>query len=132
MMKNIFLALFTHLLKKKFAFLSICFVFLLLASSFSTHSSEQKNIISISYMDQVVRRKKNLIERRCKKHRLGEKGFMMIELKVSHKGGAKARMVSTDLKDKIFIQCSLSVLNRIQFKKFDQGFVTRIYRFFIL
>ncbi len=83
-------------------------------------------------MDQVVKRKKTVIVEKCLKHIEWETGFMMVELKVSKEGKTSARLVATELENEKFLTCVLSVLNRIQFKKFAKTIITRIYRFFIL
>ena len=54
----------------------------------------------------------------------------MIEIKVTTKGKAKARLIGTEINNKDFLNCALSILNRIQFRKIKK--VSRIYRFFIL
>ena len=87
---------------------------------------------SVSYLDQVVKRKKNLILKKCPKPTSQTQGFMMIELKVFNSGKTKARMTATDLTNKNFLKCALSVLNRTRFKKFKNASVTRIYPFFVL
>lgn len=87
---------------------------------------------AVPYMDQVVKRKKAVIKEKCLKHIGLETGFMMVELKVSREGKTSARLVATELKNQNFLTCVLSVLNRIQFKKFTETIITRIYRFFIL
>ena len=87
----------------------------------------------IPYMDQVIKRKKSIINNKCLKHiKENEKGFLMIEIKISDKGKTKARLVATELENKEFLICTLSILNRTQFKKIKKGDVTRIYRFFVL
>jgi len=81
-------------------------------------------------MDQVIERKKTTIIEKCVK-RLPKnvKGFIMIEINISHNGKSNNRIVATNIDNKKFLNCALSILNRIQFKKI--GPVTRIYRFFI-
>ena len=82
-------------------------------------------------MDQVIKRKKRVIAKKCLKYiKEHTKGFIMIEIKVSTKGKAKARLIGTEINNKDFLNCTLSILNRIQFKKIKK--VSRIYRFFIL
>ncbi len=88
-------------------------------------------IPSVSYMDQVMNRRKKLIAQKCEKPRQ-VKGFMMIELKVLPKGETRVRLISTDLKHKAFLNCALNLLSRTQFKAFSQTPLSRIYRFFIL
>ena len=81
-------------------------------------------------MDQVMKRKKTVIAKKCLKYiKSHETGFIMVEIKISGKGKAKARLIGTEINDKIFLNCMLSILNRIQFKKIKK--VSRIYRFFI-
>ena len=87
----------------------------------------------ISYMDQVIKRKQKIIAKKCLKHIEDDKtGFLMVEIKVSRKGKTKSRLVATELNNKDFLNCTLSVLNRIKFKKIKENTVTRIYRFFVL
>ena len=105
--------------------------FLTISPAVSPAISKQNQLI-VPYMDQVVKRKKNIIAKKCLKYTSQETGFMMVELKVSQKGKTTARLVATELKNKTFLTCVLSVLNRTQFKKWGETSVTRIYRFFIL
>ena len=83
-------------------------------------------------MDQVIKRKKRVISEKCLKHiKKNTKGFMMIEIKVSAKGKAQVRLVATELENKPFLNCALSILNRTRFKTAKKKSVTRIYRFFV-
>ena len=82
-------------------------------------------------MDQVIDRKKQLIGKKCSKLKK-VKGFMMVEMQVSSKGETTARLLATDIKDKLFLNCAVSLLNRTKFKAFSRHSVSRIYRFFIL
>ncbi len=93
-----------------------------------------QKFLSVSYMDRVIHKKKHFITQKCLKTKTSEEtGFMLIEVEVSSKGKVQTRLVSTELKDPIFLQCALSVLNRTRFKSFKgSSFVTRIYRFFVL
>ena len=111
-------------------FLRISLFFTLLFSTLC-FSIQIKELPLILYMDQVIKRKKIVIAKKCLKHlKHGIKGFMIIEIGVSQKGKTKARLVATEIKNTFFLNCTLSVLRRIQFKKFKKP-VTRIYRFFI-
>ena len=57
----------------------------------------------------------------------------MIEMKVFKTGKTQVRLMGTELKSKVFLQCSLAILNRTRFKKFKNGrIVTRVYRFFCI
>ena len=88
---------------------------------------------AIPYMDQVINRKKSIIIEKCSKHTTeNTKGFIMIEIKALPKKPAKARLIATELDNKEFLDCILSILNRIQFKKMTEYPVARIYRFFVL
>ena len=85
----------------------------------------------IPYMDQVIKRKKSTIAKKCLKHlKQPTKGFMIIEIEVSQKGKTKARLIATEVENTLFLNCALSVLRRIQFKRLKEP-VARIYRFFI-
>lgn len=84
-------------------------------------------------MDQVIKKKKTLMIKKCLNHiKDNSKGFMMIEIKIFPKGNVKSRLIATEIKSPEFIKCSLSILNRIKFKKISDLTMTRIYRFFIL
>ena len=84
-------------------------------------------------MDQVIDRKKAIIIDKCSKHiKNPTKGFIMIEIKVLPKKTTEARLIATELKNKEFLNCILSILNRIQFKKMRSYPLSRIYRFFVL
>lgn len=86
----------------------------------------------IPYMDQVINRKKPIIFKKCLKHIEHHKtGFLMVEIKVSQNGKTKSRLIATEINNKEFLNCTLSVLNRVRFKKMKRS-VSRIYRFFIL
>ena len=87
-------------------------------------------IPAVSYMDQVIDRKNQLIVQKCTKPKR-TKGFMMIEVQVLPTGEAKARLLATDLKEKAFVSCALSLLSRTKFKAFSPHTVSRIYRFFL-
>lgn len=96
-----------------------------------SYSTSKTSLPIVPYMDQVIKRKKKLIAKKCLKYvKEHKKGFIMIEIKVSTKGKAKARIVGTEINNKDFLNCTLSILNRIQFKKIKK--VSRIYRFFIV
>lgn len=87
----------------------------------------------IPYMDQVIKRKKEIITKKCLKHiEKNTTGFLMIEITVFQKGNTKPRLVATELKNKDFLNCTLSVLSRIQLKEIKEESVSRIYRFFVL
>ena len=117
-------------IKIYFLFIISCFFFFV---PFFCFASQNKNPPAVPYMDQVIKRKKKVIIEKCLKHiKVNTKGFMMIEIKVSPKGITKARLVATELEAPKFVNCTLSVLNRIQFKKIKNSPVTRIYRFFVL
>ena len=84
-------------------------------------------------MDQVINRKKTIIIDKCSKHiKKHTTGFIMIEVKVLPKKKTQARLIATELKNKEFLNCILSILNRIQLKKMRKYPLTRIYRFFVL
>ncbi|MDE0518379.1 MAG: hypothetical protein OXH36_02310, partial [Bdellovibrionales bacterium] len=88
---------------------------------------------AVPYMDQVISRKKIIIIDKCSKHiKTHTTGFIMIEVKISPKKNTQARLIATELKSKEFLNCTLSILNRIQFKKMRTYPLTRIYRFFVL
>lgn len=109
--------------------------YLLVISLFLLYSPslQSKTLPLIPYMDQVIKRKKTIITEKCLKYiEEDKKGFLMIEIKISYKGNTKARLVATELDNKKFLNCTLSILNRIQFKKIKKSTVTRIYRFFVL
>ena len=107
------------------------FVLLLSFCFFQTLFADDK-IPSVSYMDQVVKKKKAVIMQKCSKPK-EVKGFMMIELKVWPTGHAIPRLLATDLKQKAFLSCALSILGRVKFKAFSHTVtVSRIYLVFIL
>ena len=83
-------------------------------------------------MDQAIKRKRKVIVEKCMKHKSkNDKGFMMIEMKVFNSGQTEVRLMGTEIKSKVFLQCALGILNRTRFKESKKGTVTRIYRFFI-
>ena len=89
--------------------------------------------LSVSYLDQVIHRKKKLISKKCFKNISSqETGFIMIEVKIDHSGKTKARIIGTEIKNNNSLKCTLSILNRTRFKKFKTGAIIRIYRFFLL
>ncbi len=119
----------------------VCFIkwpglFFLLVFSFGHSGSLKKEKppgFYSHYMDQVVTRKKKLLKTKCLKLKdKKDKGFMMLELKVSLKGAVDTRVMNTEIKSKKFIQCALNVLNRTHFKTPPTKTLSRIYRFFIL
>ena len=82
-------------------------------------------------MDQVINRKKFVIAKKCLNHlKQSTKGFMIIEITVSQKGQTDARLIATEIENTLFLNCALSVLGRIQFKRLKEP-AARIYRFFI-
>jgi hypothetical protein len=82
-------------------------------------------------MDQVINRKKPIIAKKCLEHIEHDKtGFFMVEIKVFQNGKTKLRLIATEINNKEFLNCTLSVLNRVRFKKIKTS-VSRIYRFFI-
>ena len=94
---------------------------------------ELPKLLSVSYLDQVIHRKKKLISKKCFKDTSSqEKGFIMIEVKITHSGKTKARIIGTEIKNNNSLMCTLSILNRTRFKKFKKGTIIRIYRFFVL
>ena len=122
-----FLIIFMDVIKN---FLKIFFLFIFLFSTLCFAAQTKKPPL-IPYMDQVIKRKKTVIAKKCLKHlKHGTKGFMIIEIGVSRKGKTNTRLIATEIKNTFFLNCTLSVLRRIQFKKFKEP-VTRIYRFFI-
>ena len=94
----------------------------------------QASIPPARYMDQTIKRKSQTISNKCLKLRKqSTKGFMMIEVKVLQNGNTKARLLAKEWEnDPQFLQCVLSILNRIQFKKIAKTPLTRIYRWFII
>ncbi len=97
------------------------------------NKKELPKTLSVSYLDQVIHRKKKLIAKKCFKNIASqEKGFIMIEVKIFHSGKTKARIVGTEIKTNDSLKCVLSILNRTLFKKFERGTMIRIYRFFVL
>ena len=107
------------------------FITLLFIFPLASYSKLKPSPPAVPYMDQVIKRKKRVIAKKCLKYiKEHTKGFIMIEIKVSTKGKAKARLIGTEINNKDFLNCTLSILNRIQFKKIKK--VSRIYRFFIL
>ena len=94
---------------------------------------ELPKLLSVSYLDQVIHRKKKLITKKCFKDiSPQETGFIMVEVKIAHSGKTKARIIGTEIKNNNSLKCTLSILNRTRFKKFKQGTMVRIYRFFVL
>ena len=110
----------------------LCFLFYS-PSIQAKNKKELPKTLSLSYLDQVIHRKKKLIAKKCFTNIASEeKGFIMIEVKILHSGKTKTRIIGTEIKNNDSLKCALSILNRTKFKKFEQGTMIRIYRFFVL
>ena len=113
-------------------FILLCFLFYNPKLQ-AKNEKELPKTLSLSYLDQVIHRKKTLITKKCFKNIISqEKGFIMVEIKVSYSGKTQARIIGTEIKNNDSLRCILSILNRTRFKKFEQGTIIRIYRLFVL
>ena len=108
------------------------FLYSLLLSCFLCFAVTEKKLPAVPYIDQVIKRKTKMIKQKClKKNQKKTSGFIMVEMKITEKGKTKIRLMATELKNQEFLNCTLSILKRIRFKKLEESPLTRIYRFFI-
>ena len=81
-----------------------------------------------AYLDQVIQRKKEKIYQ-CAVHQKVSAQNFLVELTIEPSGKTLARLISSSQKNKEAIRCSLDILNRIQFKKFNGSPIQKGYYF---
>ncbi|MDE0150957.1 MAG: hypothetical protein OXK80_00455 [Bdellovibrionales bacterium] len=99
-----------------------------------TFTNEQMEKTDISqtlpdaYLDQVIQRKKDKIQNCAEKQGTLSKDFL-VELTIFPNGRTQSRLINSDSQDKEVLKCALSILNRIQFKKFNGPPIVKGYHF---
>lgn len=104
-------------------------VFLLFLIPFFSFTLEEKLLtLPDAYLDQVMQRKKPLILECANKFEIQAKD-LFIEISIQPSGKTKARLINSEQKNEDVMRCSLSILNRIQFKKFSGSLIVKNYYF---
>ena len=80
------------------------------------------------YLDQVIYRKKTLIQK-CASSSGSEFKNFLVEITVEPSGKTKARLISSSNQNKEILKCAVRVFNRIQFKKFRGPAIVKSYNF---
>lgn len=99
-----------------------------------TFTNEQMEKTDISqtlpdaYLNQVIQRKKEGIQNCAEKQGALSKDFL-VELTIFPNGKTQSRLINSDSQDKEVLKCALSILNRIQFKKFNGPPIIKGYHF---
>jgi len=81
-----------------------------------------------AYLNQVIQRKTERIQNCAEKQGTLSKDFL-VELTIFPNGKIKTRLINSDSQDKEVLKCALSILNRIQFKKFNGPPIIKGYHF---
>ena len=81
-----------------------------------------------AYLNQVIQRKQEGIQNCADKQGVLSKDFL-VELTIFPSGKTQSRLINSDLQDKEVLKCALSILNRIQFKKFNGPPIIKGYHF---
>ncbi len=81
-----------------------------------------------AYLNQVIQRKKEGIQGCADKQGVLSKDFL-VELTIFPSGKTQSRLINSDSQDKEVLKCALSILNRLQFKKFDGPPIIKGYHF---
>ena len=80
------------------------------------------------YLDQVIYRKKTLIQK-CASSSGSEFKNFLVEITVKPSGKTKARLISSSNQNKEILKCAIRIFNRIQFKKFKGPAIVKSYNF---
>ena len=81
-----------------------------------------------AYLNQVIQRKKDKIQKCAEKQGRPSKDFL-VELTIFPNGKTESRLINSDSQDREVLKCALSILNRIQFKKFSGPPIVKGYHF---
>lgn len=80
------------------------------------------------YLNQVIQRKITGIQDCAEKQGVLSKDFL-VELTIFPSGRTESRLINSDAQNKEVLKCALSILNRIQFKKFKGPPIIKGYHF---
>ena len=80
------------------------------------------------YLDQVMRRKKPLLQECAEKFKIPPKDIF-VEVYIESSGKTKARLVNSQQKNEGVLNCSMNILNRTRFQSFSGSPIVKSFYF---